>query len=232
MWRLLKSEIVYNKDWLSVINAVFLLFLAGALVCSYQGYRVIRLFHVPLLIFVSGYASMTLLLFRAGVEKRTRLLAQLPVDPGSIAVVRVLFPLAVYTVQMLVFLVVTFFSRSVDVDIKTKWTIVYQTGVFLVLNSIWFVLTDITYIIGEKRRAFNIPIAPVIKFFLMLAAMIGFCFFFSIQATDTLFVPVEMHDRLGMLFAETSGLLLINTAGIVLTIVSITLFVRRRSFLE
>ena len=167
-------------------------------------------------------------------EKRRRLHSLLPLSAGDIGISRVLFVILFWIPFVIVFGLNLLMVRldTVEVDHTTFKSnllldILAIQGLMIILNAKYHITRDIGFCIKRRFTILNISsdYVPGALLALLLAAVIGFLTFIQIGSIEPLRTIVLSTA------VSPAGTFALNSFGIVLSYLSIVIFIRRRSYL-
>jgi hypothetical protein len=232
MWRILKSELLYNLN-VSFWALLFFLFMFLFYFFSGTGYVQVYVAMTAMLIapMIGGYA----LDFRAK-QRRDYFFSKLTVPIRHLAFIRLIYTVGLWLVTVALFwLIILFFSMvraaALWERVNFNWFHAPSAMNFFWLNG-WILLVNACYLIvtDKKAEAPEGPIAFVyegLKYVIPLAAMSPlYLAFFIGELTKN---PV-MTQFFRQFISGTAGVILVNILGVTVSLLSIRVFSIRGSY--
>ncbi len=227
MWKLIKADFKYHKF---IFIIPYVIVLAAIIANVSQGWRQ----HEHDMQGVrTVMASMTGIIFLSksfimAQEKRHRFITLLPLKQWKIALTRVLFTILIWLSFLAMYWLGTAVIRPYRADILI-WDTLSFTGLVLLANSIIFIYYDLLYTLTNKKQK------VILGFIFLLSVFIGYIVFFLFGVDEqswNIFKNLLLtykHDfsSFSSNYIGTFTSLLI---GIIMTILSIFVFNRRKNY--
>ncbi|MGH7598135.1 MAG: hypothetical protein ACREOI_17420 [bacterium] len=212
MWHILKTELDYTKEGLLFAYAITLLFFCAAL--YWESWNI---FSFMANTTITYFIAMAILGSEADGEKRTRLLAGLPITPHQLAMVDLVY-VTLFQLGMVVFWIGLLLFKPEEAIPRTFWGMLSQNGLVLSVITIFIIHTHLGFYGAKKYTRLNYGIL------LALALLVvGLVYFGHINAVARF---LWRH------FMSVSGALISTFLWLGLSYLSVIIFVRRKSYLE
>lgn len=231
MWKFLKAELAYNKNTLIFSFTLFLILVL--LIFGYAWKNADEDANGML----SILASLSIILwviqfFLSMKENKIRFIMSLPSKPVHYSATRLLFGLIVWFGFIILYLAGLLILRYDEWEGWILTLLVTSSGMWMMANALPFIHSDLLKILKQKYRI--LILSALYTFALLFISL-----FFSITAIERYFLQGLPESFLSVLiYAFTirgvlsdSGLLNI-ALGIILSLLSIWLFSKRKSYLE
>lgn len=230
MWKLLKSEIEYQKLGL-LLGILFVLFAAIG-VLRWGWTSVNR--DVPGLSTIMVTTNIVILFFRILrmiKEKSDRVYIQLPQSLQNIAWMRLLFILTFWLASSGIFWIALTIIRPQAIHVSIVWYLLSVTGLMMAANAFPFIHRDLRFYLTGKYQLLILTAIYVV-------VLMSVTLFFSVSAISRYFPfnPLEPVAQLKMYFDHFAwkplGSLFFLLTGAGLTLSNLYIFNQRRSYLE
>ena len=230
MWKIIKADFKYQKF---IFIFPYAIVLAAIITNVSQGWRQNE--H-DLQGVRSVIAAMTALLFFSYYflmfirEKRYRLITLLPISQWKIALPRIFFAILIWLSFLVMYWLGTAMIRPYRADILI-WEMLSFTGFVLVANSTMFIFYDLLFTLTSKCQKVILRLIFLISFF------IGYFLFllFSVDEQSwsifkSLLLPYK--NDLSSITSNYIGAVLSLSIGIMMTILSVVAFGRRKTYTQ
>ncbi|MFC1508692.1 hypothetical protein ACFL60_03280 [Candidatus Omnitrophota bacterium] len=237
MWRLLKAEFSYYRRWLAVNYTVFVLMLALFLIMSFtslfKGVKFeLKPFHIPMIMVITSVLSTVLMLFGKTAGKRDYLHMRLPVSSREIGVSRVLFAVIVWVSLVILFWLPIVVFMSDHLDGKTHLNLFYMLGIFLIFNASWPLHIDYQKDIKRKYKFIGFYDKELLSALGNGMITVTWIFLYGIPGGFIFGLFKQQRKTWCDMFLNPTVITLLVGFGLALTLLSVTVFSRRKSFLE
>jgi hypothetical protein len=226
MWRLLRTEITYNRALLAVLFvfdilflAVFALFGGEEIVKSQPG--VMGLMWALSVIF-SVFYMMDL-----ARTRRNRLLMAVPLPPAAISRARILIFLVFWGFLSAGFWAVHLIFHSALFEWETLNAFLSLTGSVVFIHACYLLARDVKYTL-TNRRVFRLAVGELISALIPLALMIVFVMVFVVKGAFT----EKIGEAGSRLFSSLQGGVLFLALGLAAAALDAAVFSRRRLYVE
>ena len=220
MWHILKTEFRYNMMPLAIaLGLIAFLLLIGVIVVRHDPTSSFQ----PTLLYIG---TLYIVLYRSRKEKRGRLYRALPVSAVTVALARVLAQAPFWVGAILVYAA----ARTTAVTEGFTDTVVATaavSGIIVWANAAYLISFDIGARVGGGRRLLkSAAVAPV----WVVTFTLGVFFAKWHQFGNSYDMPAPVWIE--PLFTTVSGSALFHILGILLTGVSVLLYLRRKSYAD
>jgi len=229
MWKIIKADFKYQKFVFIFPYAIVLVAVIANVsqgwhhnVHDMQGVRTVM-------------ASMTGIIFLSksfiiAKEKRHRFITLLPLKQWKIGLTRLLFIILIWLSFLAMYWLGTSVIRPYQADILI-WDTLSFTGLVLLANSIIFIYYDLLYTLtGVKQKV-------ILGFLFLLAVFIGYVVFFLFGVDEqswnifkNLLLPYK--DDFSSITSNYVGAVVSLLIGIVMTVLSVYIFGRRKTYTQ
>ena len=160
--------------------------------------------------------------------KRERFHALLPVSIGHVGISRLISVIVFWLIVVMCFCLILITVRHDIKVVDVIWILISFNGVILFFNADYTLSRDLYYCITRKNKTFGIhnDILPVVILPLVNALVL---LYFAIPHAFHINIPVR--EQLVNVMFSMYGAITLNFIGIGLSILSVVIYARRRSFL-
>ncbi|MFC1508689.1 hypothetical protein ACFL60_03265 [Candidatus Omnitrophota bacterium] len=235
MWKILKAEFSYNRYWfLTALTAHLVLLLVFAVKSFMSGeieYRAI-----PVISFLMGDITFALMVFVLIFREtsRGRLIVKLPVPVRDIAMVRLLTGILFWLLLLVVYGLFLLLARLDTLVVSHKtfesnllFDLLAITGCLFILNAIYHISRDLSFSFRRSFTVFSIPLEQVPS--ILLSLFIGMMFFFMTVLQLRSVEP--LRTTILSAVVSPSGAIILACSGLLLSCLSVVIYIRRRTFL-
>jgi len=229
MWHLLKTELSYHKVEIMVFTSLGLVGLIANIVTGWQNIDV-DLPGVRSLMAVGIMVACFVRLISYTKEKKDRYHTSLPLPVRRIGLSRLLYIISIWICFVILFWISSSAIRPYPLD-KIILETLTMSGFILMANATLFIYRDLfRFSFGSIRKS-------GFRIFNVVMILLGYILFYIIFAVG---IPYFSFLRRINLFKENFhnvasspyAVIVFNLLGIGLTIMSVILFARRKSYLE
>ncbi|MFQ5753055.1 MAG: hypothetical protein ACE5HI_13775 [bacterium] len=225
MWQLLKAEIAYNKTFL-VLG--FILFLTLFVIVVVWG----KAEHFVRDVSIALWAATLFGRFSGEIEKtrskRIRYHTIMPLAVRDIGITRVVFTVLYWVSIILLFLISLLLVKSHWLGIDALWALLPINGLILLGYAGFIIYSDLKSYLMKKSEKI---ILHTVWFLTVLAGYFLLYYYMDFLGLFTHADFFNREDFVGLYFS-TSGVFILNLIALVLSYLSVELFVRRKAYLE
>lgn len=228
MWQILKAELSYNR--VKIISMY--LFCAVCFVTIWIGVKFERNV-VPLTMLIMVVPAMTICLDSEGrraKENRFVFLISRPLGLRSIELARLLVPVLLWMTVAMLYLVMHIVYQSVGQDARSSPSfvqIILLNGVILTLMSLYYINKDLRTLLTAKTPKVFIMILWVVIYIVMLSPPFILSNFFGVFGRN-----LSTQKFLLNVSVSSIALVIFNSIGFVLSMISVIVFRNRSSYIE
>ncbi len=215
MWRIILSEIEYNKWMMVAALAVVIMLIVGESMTGKEGSLNFLYFLLPFVV-INTMAPMR---FK---EKRDQRCIVLPVTAVSIGISRIMFiiiPVFFVYFTLFIFDIALSFHNSLS-----EGTYLLFSGIVVFIYSFFFIMYDLFYMFINKRL-----IAAAVLF-LVLALLVNLLLFTNAISGNFIRNVIDLVDTI--INSGRKGLIIFLSITIFFTVSSVFTYMRRKSFFD
>lgn len=225
MWPLLKAEILYDRSRLVIV----FIFSLVCLVTIWFGVKWERNVSPMMMLILFGSAIVAVYAGEQGRvnNKRDRMHVSLPVPMWKSGFSHLIYPICVWIAILILYKVSYFVLEFISGTTRTKPSflqILTLSGLFLIVNATYFLSRDLSKTLTKTSQQIMIYMT---WYLLVIAALLPFYIltnFLGVFGENT-----PLQSILSSLSESPPGFLLI---GVCLSLVSLLVFMRRRSYVQ
>ena len=181
---------------------------------------------------IPGLITSLSVLFMKTRLKRDRLLAVLPVSRHDVTYGNLLIPAAVWISLVVVFWLIPETAGFVDVDTTIFPVMFYLNGCFFIMNALYLISVDLKYVINNNKILFNFSIGELVTVISTSGMILLWLIVFGIPYGFVFGIFESFRLIIQPIVLSSSGVILINLLGIILSYLCVKIFINRKSFLE
>lgn len=226
MWRLLQTEILYNRVLLTVLWVIFLPLLT--IFALFGGEEIVK--SQPGIMGLMWALSVVFSVFYMmdmAKTRRSRLFLSVPLKPTAVSGARILIFLLFWGSLSAGFWTVHLLFHARLFEWETLFAFLSLTGTVIFIHACYMLARDVKYTL-TSRRIFRVPLGELIGGLLPAVLLILFVVVFFGRGT--------FADKIGaegqIFFASLQGGVLFLMLGLTLSILDIVVFSLRRFFTE
>ncbi|UCE06944.1 MAG: hypothetical protein JSW07_02575 [bacterium] len=228
MWKILKAQLQYNQI---VLIISYLIFLSIYISFVVQGWQELDN-SFPALRTVLMATTVMLFLFsiiKLYREKRDRFHHILTLNIWELGISRVL-QIIVFWISILILVLFAFVLRPSIFDMKILWDLSSLTGFVLVMNAAPFIYRDLSYCFHAKSK--KVVLVIVYALMIMAGYLLFMLFVVSAESISLSNELVIVKTNFSNFINTFMGALLFNLCGIILTVISLYVFSKRKTYTE
>ena len=226
MWKILKSQFVYNK---LILTGCFLFSLAVILAFIIQGWQDINksypalraaLFAMTVIVFFSSFV-------RNSKQKRDRFFHKLPVKVWQLGITRLMFVL-LFWICLMILVSIAFIIRASIFNDKILMDLLSQTGFIFCLFGLVFIIKDIPYVLFFKKIRL---LVGVINFIAIISCYLLFMLFIvSKNAMENSPSLIPVKNGFNQFITSYLGSVFFLVLGMTMVVMSFYVFSKRKIF--
>jgi|GEM_PF-1907897 len=230
MWKIIKADFKYQKFIFIIPYAVVIAAIIANVSQGWrqhehdmQGVRTVMAVMTGIIFLFNNWLKII-------QEKRYRFIMLLPLSQWKIALPRIFFIILIW----LSFLVMYWLGTSVIRPYRTDilfWDTLSFTGLVLTANAIFFIYYDFLYILTDTKQK------VILGFIFLLSLFIGYIVFFLFSVDEkswnifkNLLLPYK--DDFSGITSNYVGAIVSLLIGIMMTILSVLVFGRRKTYTQ
>lgn len=228
MWKLLKTQIIYNKI---VLIISYLIVISVFIPFVVQGWQEVDN-SFPALRAVMLSAAAILFLFnivRLHREKRDRFHHILSLNIWGLGISRIL-QIILFWFSILFLVLFAFVLRPSIFELRILWDLMSLTGFVLVMNAAPFIYRDLSYCFHAKSK--KVVLVIVYALMIMVGYFLFILFIVSAGAVSMSESLLSLKNDFSNFITSFVGALFFNLFGIMMTILSVVVFDRRKTYTQ
>ncbi len=228
MWKLLKAQIVYNKI---VLVIGYLIVISAYIPFVVQGWEEVDN-SFPAIRAVMMTATTLIFLFnviRLHREKRDRFHHTLSLNIWELGISRLL-QLILFWISLLILVLLAFVLRPSIFDLKILWDLLSLTGFVLVMNAAPYIYRDLSYCFHAKSK--KVVLVIVYTLMIMAGYLLFMLFIVSAESISLSNELVLVKNDFSNFINTFMGAFFFNLCGIILSVISLFVFSKRKTYTE
>ncbi len=226
MWKLIKAELIYNKNALLIGLLFSIPFFFYFLSVKFK-HEELGIIFMMILLFIPGGIAAGILAgmgARRYKEKRERLFALLPVSLKRIGLARTLLPLLLWIGVVLVFWSSILIFTLYSIELKMIWVMLALNGLFLGLIPTDFMQHDVQYYFMRKSQ-------KILWWSLMLFRVLASLITLSL-ISEIMEILQPLRPLAKYVFFSPWGVLGLNIFAVLVIYLGVVVFAKRKSYAE